>query len=134
MEKEKSCGCIVIDNGKVLLIQHLKGHWDIPKGHMEAGETEQETALREVKEETGVDVEVISDKRYTLEYTVENGNLKEVIYFIAKKIGGEEKAQETEVSEIRWLAFDEAVEMLTYDNSKELLRKAINSVEKNLRV
>ena len=131
MEKEKSCGCIVIDNGKVLLIQHLKGHWDIPKGHMEAGETEQETALREVKEETGVDVEVISDKRYTLEYTVENGNLKEVIYFIAKKIGGEEKAQETEVSEIRWLAFDEAVEMLTYDNSKELLRKAINFIEKN---
>ena len=131
MEKEKSCGCIVIDNGKVLLIQHLKGHWDIPKGHMEAGETEQETALREVKEETGVDVEVISDKRYTLEYTVENGNLKEVIYFIAKKIGGEETAQETEVSEIRWLAFDEAVEMLTYDNSKELLRKAINFIEKN---
>ena len=131
MEKEKSCGCIVIDNGKVLLIQHLKWHWDIPKGHMEAGETEQETALREVKEETGVDVEVISDKRYTLEYTVENGNLKEVIYFIAKKIGGEEKAQETEVSAIRWLAFDEAVEMLTYDNSKELLRKAINFIEKN---
>ena len=131
MEKEKSCGCIVIDNGKVLLIQHLKGHWDIPKGHMEAGETEQETALREVKEETGVDVEIISDKRYTLEYTVENGNLKEVVYFIAKKIGGDEKAQETEVSEIRWLAFDEAVEMLTYDNSKELLRKAINFIEKN---
>ena len=131
MEKEKSCGCIVIDNGKVLLIQHLKGHWDIPKGHMEAGETEQETALREVKEETGVDVEIISDKKSTLEYTVENGNLKEVIYFIAKKIGGEEKAQETEVSEIRWLAFDEAVEMLTYDNSKELLRKAINFIEKN---
>lgn len=131
MEKEKSCGCIVIDNGKVLLIQHLKGHWDMPKGHMEAGEKEQETALREVKEETGVDVEIISDKRYTLEYTVENGNLKEVIYFIAKKIGGEEKAQETEVSAIRWLAFDEAVEMLTYDNSKELLRKAINFIEKN---
>ena len=124
----------MIDNGKVLLIQHLKGHWDIPKGHMEAGETEQETAVREVKEETGVDVEIISDKKSTLEYTVENGNLKEVVYFIAKKIGGEEKAQETEVSEIRWLAFDEAVEMLTYDNSKELLRKAINSVEKNLRV
>ena len=131
MEKEKSCGCIVIDNGKVLLIQHLKGHWDMPKGHMEAGETEQETALREVKEETGVDVEIISDKKSTLEYTVENGNLKEVIYFIAKKIGGEEKAQETEVSAIRWLAFDEAVEMLTYDNSKELLRKAINFIEKN---
>ena len=131
MEKEKSCGCIVIDNGKVLLIQHLKGHWDIPKGHMEAGETEQETALREVKEETGVDVEIISDKKSTLEYTVENGNLNKVVYFIAKKIGGEEKAQETEVSEIRWLAFDEAVEMLTYDNSKELLRKAINLNKKN---
>ena len=53
-EKEKACGCIIIENGKVLLIQQIEGHWGFPKGHMEDFETESETAIREVKEETGL--------------------------------------------------------------------------------
>ena len=50
--KEKSCGCIIIENKKVLLVQQKKGRWGFPKGHVENNETEKETALREVKEET----------------------------------------------------------------------------------
>ena len=53
---EKSCGCIIIDKDRVLLVKHNAGHWDFPKGHMEDGETEIETAIREVKEETNLDV------------------------------------------------------------------------------
>ena len=53
LKKEKSCGCIIIENDKVLLIQQTKGHWGFPKGHVEAFETESETAIREVKEELG---------------------------------------------------------------------------------
>ena len=56
MKKEKSCGCIIIKDDEVLLIKHNKGHWDFPKGHMEEGETEKQTAVREVKEETHMDV------------------------------------------------------------------------------
>ena len=56
MKKEKSCGCIVIDGDQVLLIKNNYGRWTLPKGHMEKGETEQETAIREVKEETNLDV------------------------------------------------------------------------------
>ena len=56
MLEEKSCGAIVYNNeGKVLIVQHNAGHWDFPKGHVENNETEVETAVREVKEETNID-------------------------------------------------------------------------------
>ena len=64
MKFEKSCGCIVLNNEQVLLVKHNKGHWDFPKGHVEEGETEKQTALREVKEETNIDVQIISDKKW----------------------------------------------------------------------
>ena len=64
MKKEKSCGCIVFNDGKVLLVRHNKGHWDFPKGHVEPGETEEQTAKREVKEETNIDVEINTNFRY----------------------------------------------------------------------
>ena len=59
LKKEKSCGCIIIKDKKVLLVyEKNRNFWGFPKGHMEDGETEIETALREVKEEVGLDVEI----------------------------------------------------------------------------
>lgn len=85
MEKEKSCGCIIIENDEALLLQHLDGHWGFPKGHIEENETEIQTALREVKEETNLDVEIDEKKRYTDNYITDRGSQKEVVLFIAKK-------------------------------------------------
>ena len=62
-KKEKACGCIIIEDGKVLLIKQHQGFWGFPKGHVEDGETEEETAAREVKEETNIDVEIKSNKK-----------------------------------------------------------------------
>ena len=61
MKKEKSCGCIVIDNDKVLLVKQNDGHTAFPKGHIEQGETEEECALRETFEETGLKVKIIEN-------------------------------------------------------------------------
>ena len=53
MQKEKSCGAIIYNKNKeVLIVKHNAGHWDFPKGHVEENETEIQTAIREVKEET----------------------------------------------------------------------------------
>lgn len=68
LEKEKSCGCIIIENGKVLLIQPTKGHWGFLKGHVKAFKTECETAIREVKKEINLDVKIDENKKYTMEY------------------------------------------------------------------
>ena len=127
-KKEKSCGCVVIDEGKVLLIKQTKGHWGFPKGHVEENETEVETALREVKEETNLDVKIEENKRFVMEYVTDNGISKEVVFFIAKKIGGEPEAQEGEVSAIKWLKFDDAMERLTFDNTKELLSDILSEI------
>ena len=67
-----------------------------------------------------------SNKRYTTEYVTNAGKLKQVVFFIAKCIGGEIKAQECEVSEIRWVGFEEAIKLITYDNTRALFEKAIN--------
>ena len=124
-EREKSCGCIIIKDNKVLLIKQTKGHWGFPKGHVEKNETEIETAIREVKEETNLDVEIDANKRYTMEYVTDKGKLKQVVLFIAKCIGGEIKAQECEVNDIKWLDFDEAIETITYDNTRELFKEIL---------
>ena len=62
---ERSCGAIVFreinEELRVLLVQHSASHWSFPKGHVENGESDCETAIREVKEETGIDIEISSD-------------------------------------------------------------------------
>ena len=125
IKKEKSCGCIIIKNGKVLLIQQTEGHWGFPKGHMELGETEIETAKREVKEETNIDVEINKDKRYVLEYTTDKGIFKEVVLFIAKKINGDERYQASEIKTMEWLTYKDAIDRITYDNTRELLKRVL---------
>ena len=95
LKKEKACGCIIIDNGKVLLVEQNSGFWGFPKGHVEDGETEVETAIREVKEETNIDVLIPNEnQRYVQEYIVKEEIFKQVVLFMAKKISNNEKAQE----------------------------------------
>ena len=74
MKREKSCGALVYrvtSNGQkeLLFIKHRHGaHWSFPKGHMEEGENEVQTALREVKEETGLDIDLEGNFRQSVEY------------------------------------------------------------------
>ena len=89
---EKSCGAVVFSGGaenrRYILVREANGFWCFPKGHMEAGETEEETALREVLEETGADVRLIGGFRMTDEYAlVREGRpdvTKQVVYFLAQ--------------------------------------------------
>jgi len=130
---EKSYGCIVLNEGKVLLVKHLKGHWDFPKGHIEKNETEVETAIREVKEETNIDVKINENFRYEKKYITDDLKLKEVTFFLAQKVGGELLEQETEISEVKWVTFEEAFNLITFDNSKELLLKVLKDT-KNINI
>ena len=112
MKKEKSCGCIIInDKEEVLLIHHNAGHWDFPKGHVEEGETEIETAIREVKDAY----------RYSTRYSPKEGVIKEVVYFLARNISDNRKAQLEEVSEVKWFNVEKAIEKITFDNSRDIL-------------
>ena len=128
MKYEKSCGAIVVDDGKVLLVKHNAGHWDFPKGHVEEGETEIETAIREVKEETNIDIKIEKENKYISEYSPKENVMKTVIYFIGEKVGGEDKPQIEEVSDVEWLDVNKAVERITHQKSKEIMMQVIKDM------
>ena len=133
MKYEKSCGTIVINDNKVLVIQQKQGFWGFPKGHMEQGENEIETAIRETKEETNLDV-IIEDKtRFCLTYVIEDKNIhKEVVYFVAKVDGKVDiKPQIEEKNGIVWIEIAKLEDILTFDNLKELWKVVLNHIKTN---
>ena len=129
MKKEKACGTIIIDNDKVLLIQQKQGFYGFPKGHVEGNETEVETAIRETKEETNLDVVVDESKRFEISYIVNDNIDKKVVYFLAKLTGENNIiAQEEEINEVLWVDIDKAEDILTFDNLKELWKEVLKEV------
>lgn len=131
MKKEKSCGAVVYRKreGKteILLIRHANGgHWAFPKGHVEKKETEEETALREIREETGLTVKLKKGFREQVSYSPKEGVMKDVIYFAAKARGDEETTrQEEEVTDLMWLRPKKALEQVTFDNDRRILQAFI---------
>ncbi|MFV0497160.1 MAG: bis(5'-nucleosyl)-tetraphosphatase [Candidatus Fimivivens sp.] len=127
MKREKSCGALVYryDDERLLLLllRHRHGgHWSFPKGHMEGTETEIETALREVREETGLHVSLQQGFRHAVEYQPKPGVKKQVVYFLGKALPNEPAVrQELEISELKWVEWDEAFHCVTFKNDKDLL-------------
>ena len=129
MKKEKACGTIIIDNDKVLLIRQKQGFYGFPKGHVEGNETEVETAIRETKEETNLDVVVDESKRFEISYIVNDNIDKKVVYFLAKLVGENNIiAQEEEINEVIWVDIDKVEDILTFDNLKELWKEVLKEV------
>ncbi|MBQ8515256.1 MAG: NUDIX domain-containing protein [Ruminococcus sp.] len=129
MYHEKSCGAIVYrkfhGNTEILLIKHINsGHWSFPKGHVEGNETEIETALREIKEETSLDVLIDPTFRETVSYFPKRDTQKTVVYFIAKAKNYDFAPQAEEISEIRWVDIGYAANILSYENDKNIVSKA----------
>lgn len=123
--QEKACGCIIIKDEKVLLIRQISGAWGFPKGHVEHEESEVETAIREVKEETNIDVKIDEKKRYTMEYVTDKGLNKEVVIFMAKPISNDLKIQENELIDAQWMSYSDALATVSYDNTRDLLLQAL---------
>lgn len=130
MIKEKSAGAILFIKEKeplYLLLHYGAGHWDFPKGHVEAKESESDTVKREIKEETGlVDIGLIANFKEKIHYFYKSNNelmSKEVIFYLAKAKKKEIKLSFEHIG-FAWLSFDKAMEKLTYRNAKDILVKA----------
>lgn len=136
MKQEKSCGAVIVtketESPKVLLIKHHNGgHWAFPKGHVEGNETEEETALREIMEETHLSVELDTQFRHVVRYSPYEGTEKEVIYFIAYTTEKTILKQDEEVLDSAWLSFADALALVTYENDQKILQAAIAYLKKN---
>jgi len=129
---EKSCGAVVYcqenKDIKYLLVCEHGGYWVFPKGHMEAEESERETALREVKEETGLDVALVDGFRVNDEHSLARegrpNTMKQTIYFLAKYENQTFVPQETEISRIVLLDYEAAMATLQFDSFKSILTEA----------
>ncbi|WMJ24380.1 NUDIX domain-containing protein [Paludicola sp. MB14-C6] len=134
MQYEKSCGAIVYrkhhGNIELLLIKNANGgHWSFPKGHVEGKETEIETAVREIKEETSIDVVLDESFREVITYAPKKDITKDVIYFLAKATSYDYTPQKEEISKIKWVEINNAHTLLSYDNDRQLVLKAKNIIK-----
>ena len=120
-------------NTEILLIKHVNsGHWSFPKGHVESGETEVETARREIMEETSIDVIIDPTFRETVTYSPKKDTMKVVVYFLAKAKNFDFVPQEEEIAEIKWVDIGYAVNILTYENDKVIVNKARHAIKERV--
>ena len=127
---EKSCGAVVFLKNRettYLLLHYEAGHWDFVKGNMELNESEKDTVIRELQEETGItDAKFIEDFREKVEYFYRRQGAtihKEVVFFLI-----ETRTEKIELSYehigYAWLNYPRALEHLTFKNAKDVLQKA----------
>ncbi|HLF77509.1 MAG TPA: NUDIX hydrolase [Dehalococcoidia bacterium] len=106
--------------------------WALPKGTPEANETLEQTALREVREETGVEVEVdglVGEIKYWFSRPREGVRYyKTVRHYLLRPIGGDPSLHDHEFDEVRWLPAGEALQLLTYPNEVRILNMALDLV------
>lgn len=132
MKHEKSAGAVVFrkDNEAIVYLfldyKHKSEYLGFPRGSIEQGESEKQAARREVKEETGLDVEFIEGFREVMHwfYRREGDTVsKNVVLFLAQAKSDQVRVSEEHVG-YRWLTFEEAIDRLTFENSRIVLRKS----------
>lgn len=131
VKQEKSAGAVVYyekdEKKEFLLLHYSLGHWGFPKGHVEKGETDEQALLREIKEETGLSkVKIIPGfKEKTGYFFTQNRDLihKQVIFFLVKS-DSKKVVLSDEHEDFLWLEYKDALNKLTFDNTKEILNKA----------
>ena len=126
-------GGVIEKDGKYLLVQearNCRGKWNLPAGHVDANETIQDAAKREIKEESGANVELtgvcqIGNRK------IENDVFVSVI-FTAKLVGGEINYDENEIMDVRWFSYDEILAMENEIRNPTLMIGAINNIRKGI--
>lgn len=123
---EHSCGAVVLrtinEEKRFLLIKNKRSNnWGFPKGHMENGETPEQTAYREVLEETGLHIDIIEGFRCESQYKIGGTVEKRVEVFLATTKDTQTVIQKEEIEDYIWLRYADALEMLKFDNDKSIL-------------
>ena len=134
---EKSCGAVVYRNTgrdgiKILLVKNHNGKcWTFPKGHVELNESEKQTALREIKEETGLSVIIEPNFRQTSIYRPYGKIKKYVVFFLARASESSVVIQKNEIDYYLWVSLDDAMKLCSHDNDMKILVEVNKRLAKN---
>jgi len=137
MLREKSCGAVIFakkdDDIKYLLLNYAAGHWDFVKGNVEPNESEKQTVVRELQEETGITgAQFMDGFREGILYFYRRQGLtihKEVVFFLMEAFTNKVELSFEHVGYV-WLDYQHAMEKLTFKNSKDVLLKARDFLKK----
>ena len=132
MSKVAEAGGIVVrfddSTPRFLIVKGKKNpnHWLFPKGHIEAGECAKEAAIREVREEAGIEATVLA-RAGAFEFDYEGETIEVEFYLLeyTRAVGGGEQR------ELRWCTLEEALNLLAFDEAKDLLRSSVETIEKH---
>lgn len=127
-EQQVSCGAVLIRDDKVLVEHMALGHYSMPKGHVEPSDASyQDAALREIKEETGLEAKILPGFEEATVYSPKPGVIKRVIWFIAEALPGPITPQPEEVSDAYFLTPADAMRVLSHDDDRRVLSAACNA-------
>ena len=129
LKVEKSAGAIIYKLSSTgsplfLIVKDHHGNWGFPKGKVEEGESEEETAAREIKEEVGLDVSIDNNFREEITYLLKTGATKSVVYFLAQAQDADVAYTDGEINDHKWLGMYEAIGRVTFVNAALLVGKA----------
>jgi 8-oxo-dGTP pyrophosphatase MutT (NUDIX family) len=134
--EERSAGGVVVRGEQVLVIVPTRRAADgsrvlgLPKGHLDPGETQLQAAIREVREEAGVEVEFIQDLGEVRYWYSRGGRAvpKTVVFYLFRYLGGDPADHDDEVEDARWMELAQAQQALTYEGEREMVARARKSL------
>ncbi|HYU31485.1 MAG TPA: NUDIX hydrolase [Thermoanaerobaculia bacterium] len=133
MEHQRSAGGLIVRSSRILLISTQEGkRWQLPKGHIEEGETPEEAAIREVREETGVTGRIVAPLPGVEYWFFDRGSRihKQVAYFLLEYVTGDPADFDArEVSGAGWFSWDAGIARLTFDNERRVAARARDILE-----
>lgn len=135
--RERSAGGVVVRDGQIVVIVPTRRAANgskvlcLPKGHLDPGETPQQAATREVREETGLSAELVKDLGEVRYWYRRDGRSvpKSVAFFLFRYLSGDTADHDDEVEEVRWMDLREAPKALSYQGEREVARRALAALE-----